>query len=149
MKILGLCFLLALPTCFQKGPLEALPAPFDEPFRLAYGDSRLVGPDGLEVGFDRVVGDSRCPLEVHCYWQGYAKIGLWIHEADREKVHFEIGIDGYITQEHTGSHESVDTLGYIITLLQLDPYPTYPPYPGDPAADEDYEALLTVSCPVE
>lgn len=151
MKILGLCFLLVLPACSQKGPVEALTAPFDETFRLAYGDSRLVGPDGLTVGFDRVMGDSRCPDDpnIRCFWEGVARIGLWMHEEGGENAAFEIGTLHYVFENLAGSYHEVDTLGYVITLLQLDPYPTYPTYPGDPAADEDYEALLTVSRPVE
>ncbi len=146
MKILGLCFLLALPTCFQKGPLEALPASFDETFRLACGESMVVGPDGLEVGFDRVMGDSRCPLGLYCYWQGYAQIGLWLREEGGEKIAIEIGTLHYVFENLAGSYHKVDTLCYRITLQQLDPYPAYF---GDLAADADYEALLTVSRPVE
>ena len=49
--------------------------PLDQPFDLRAGQSAVV-PGGLKVTFDRVVSDSRCPIDAICVWAGEAVIAL-------------------------------------------------------------------------
>ncbi|MEE9465774.1 MAG: hypothetical protein V3W14_09420 [Candidatus Neomarinimicrobiota bacterium] len=96
---------------------------YGEPFALALNESRSVGGEGLEVGFKEILGDSRCPLDVMCYWQGQARIRLWLAEPGMDTLYLEPFIYGYVSALDTGSHKQVFSERYNVTLLQLDPYP--------------------------
>ena len=139
-RLLIICSLVWL-SCEEEPP-QVL---YGEPFELAYGESQVVevGTEEIEVGFQAMLGDSRCPLDVFCKWEGWARIQLWLHRPGQDTIYLEPFIYGYVFQEDTTAHESIDTLGYRVTLLQLDPYPT------DEFNDEtqvsEYEALLVVS----
>jgi hypothetical protein len=97
---------------------------FDEPFALPFGEKQEVGDDGLLVGFQGVIGDSRCPLEVDCIWEGQARIRLWMLEPGEDTIYVEPFISGYVTQDDLDGHKQIFTEQYAVTLLQLAPYPT-------------------------
>lgn len=139
MKSLLIILLMLWPSCEEEpDPTGAL----DESVVLAYGESKRVGPDSLEIGFDRAINESRCGLEpeVACIWAGRAIIGLWLYGLAPDTVRLEIGIGGYVFMEDTLAHEHGDTLGYRLTLLQLDPYPSI-----DVEQPVDYVAHLRLS----
>jgi len=94
--------------------------------QLSYGRCLRVADSPLTVGFNRVIGDSRCPLSVHCDWEGMAEIEIWFMPADQDPLFLILPIMGYVNFRDTLSHISIDTLHYRFTLLQLDPYPVYP-----------------------
>ncbi len=58
-----------------------------------------------------------------------------------DTIPFTPTIDGYSGKEDTLHHIPIDTLGYRITLLQLDPYPVY----GDTTHTmNSYSALINI-----
>ncbi len=121
MKGLLIIMLLLWPPCEEEPDPSGA---FDESVILAYGASTRVGPGSLEIGFDRVINESRCGLEMFCIWAGRATIGLWLYGPAPDTVRLEIGIGGYVFMEDTLAHEHGDTLDYSLTLMQLDPYPS-------------------------
>ena len=139
-RLLIVCSLVWL-SCEEEPP-QVL---YGEPFELAYGESVLVevGTEEIEVGFQAVLGESRCPLDAMCWWQGWARIQLWLHSPGQDTIAMEPFIYGYVFKEDSTAHKGVFSEEYTVTLLQLDPYPT--------AADtvqpgpEEYTALLSVS----
>ncbi|UCH11170.1 MAG: hypothetical protein JSU61_04585 [Fidelibacterota bacterium] len=153
MKQLMPISLLLLFACTQPDPTRPDPGlsqfdsdnsgtvPFGEPCSLVYGESLLVGDDGLEVGFDRFLGDSRCPLEVQCFWEGQARIGLWLLEPGTDTLRLEPFISGYVFRDYNESHRSVFSEKYTITLHELDPYPRH----DSTTNVADYTAHFTVS----
>ncbi len=115
-----------------------------QPFWLKPGESRLIEPTGGQIGFDRVLSDTRCPREIECDPTiGLATIQLWLWQPPEDTAWVEVSIPAYVYKSDTDRHESVDALGYRITLMQLDPYPEWNRHhrPADPA---DYKALLVV-----
>lgn len=56
---------------------EREPAPATE-LVLRIGQSESLDADGLTMQFDRVVEDSRCPMDVTCVWAGDAVVRLTI-----------------------------------------------------------------------
>lgn len=56
----------------------------DEAFTLAIGERATVSAADLEVAFLEVVGDSRCPVDVTCVWQGDGLVAIEVVQADRE-----------------------------------------------------------------
>ncbi len=112
----------------------------DEQFWLKFGESKLVQSEQLEIGFDKVFTDSRCPEDVICIWEGAAEIELWLLKSSIDTTFLSVTIPGFITAE-SEHHVSTDTLDYRITLLQLDPYPNT----ARERKLSDYRALLTIS----
>ena len=121
--IIVICmFFLACPTdWFNRTEKHK----FGEPFSLKVGKKCEMIPDNLAIGFRKVIADSRCPLEVNCVWEGRADLDVWLRPAGEDTVFIIPHIFGYVTREYSMQHVSVDTLGYKITLRQLDPYPKH------------------------
>jgi len=115
-------------------------ANFDEPFWLNFGESKVLMPDILRVEFQRLLEESRCPSDVICVWEGRARIGLLL-QTPADSIQVELLLPGFATQGDTLAHQPVDTLGYRMTLMQLDPYPKS----DRPTRPSDYKALLKVS----
>lgn len=64
---------IALAGCLGPSPTEVT---LGEEFELAPNQSARVADTPLIVGFRRVVGDTRCPIDVSCVVEGAAGIEL-------------------------------------------------------------------------
>ena len=74
MRVLALLTLMAATAgCFGTGPSEVGPG---EEFELAPNQSARIAGTELTVGFRRVAGDSRCPIDAACLVEGNAGIEL-------------------------------------------------------------------------
>lgn len=109
--------------------------PYDVPFELHFGDSVAVGPDGLVVGFEEMVQDSRCPADVTCVWAGDAEAALFAEYPT-------IGVDRFSLHTHRDFDQEIQKDIWLITLLQVSPYPQLANVPIDP---DDYRVKLVVS----
>ncbi len=140
MKRLAVIFFLLWLSCEEEPP-QVL---YGEPFELAYGESQVVevGTEEIEVGFQAVLGDSRCPLDAVCKWEGRARIQLWLHRPGQDTSCLEPFIYGYVFKEDTSAHKSVFSEEYTAALFQLDPYPSSETAQPEP---DEYTALLSVS----
>jgi len=138
-RLLVILFLLWL-SCEEEPP-QVL---YGEPFELAYGESQVVEVEGeeIEVGFQAVLNESRCPLDIDCPERGRARIKLWLHNPGQDTINLEPFINGYVFKEDTSAHKSVFSEEYTVTLLQLDPYPSLGTVQPEP---DEYIALLSVS----
>lgn len=95
----------------------------DEVFTLKVNESKSLRDGKLTVGFQTVLDDSRCPIDDFCKWEGRAQIRLRLIKSGLDSVFMNSQILGYVTRVDICCHLSRDTVGYQITLLQLDPYP--------------------------
>lgn len=136
MKKIALLLLILFSACH--GILN--PVNFEGPFFLNFGESKILTPDNLRVEFKQIIEESRCPSDVVCVWEGRARIGLLL-QTPADTIHVELVLPGFASQSDTLAHQPVDTIGYRITLLQLDPYPQSDRQPRD----SDYRALLKIS----
>jgi len=91
---------------------------------LRYGESIVVPGTVLEVGFQALLADSRCPSDVVCVWEGEGRVELGVTLGDGPTMPVEL---------NTGGPRSTTHGGYTITLVELDPYPvsTRPRVPED------------------
>ncbi len=95
---------------------------FSEPIQVRFGE-QLHFKDNLEVTFQNVLNDSRCPQETHCVWQGNAEIILTIKNPDLKISEFvNLVLEGKVDRNGS-NHEIVNTNGYNFKLLELNPYP--------------------------
>jgi hypothetical protein len=137
--LIFLLFVFAL-SC-RETPADLSNQNIDQPFLLRVGENVNIKPYNLQLCFDSVLSDSRCPTGVVCFWEGEAKIKLWLMKSGSHKIFTNLTISGYVEINDSLRHQYVDTLGYRIKLMQLDPYPCHP-IPND---FSKYRATLNVS----
>ena len=127
-------------------PTEAGPGStpdLDRPFELSVGESAFFQAEGLDVLFEAVAEDSRCPANANCVSAGQAIVAIAIFDSRGRSVgNLELTLGGIL--EH--SFENIG--GYSVAFRSLDPYP------GTPEAiahgeNVVYTATLLVSGAVE
>lgn len=97
---------------------------------LKYHQSILIN-DNLEINFDDVPVDSRCPLNVYCFWAGDAEVKLNFFQND-----VKLGTSLHTTLDP----KSITIWNYNIKLVSLTPYPEA----GKELKKEDYVVELLV-----
>ncbi len=107
---------------------------------LKFGETKISQSSGLRLTFSEVLEDSRCPSNVVCDWEGRARIQVGIQKKSQEDADISLPIYGYVTANDSMRHVAVDTLGYSLKLLQLDPYPVDPVEPDY----RSYEAAIFI-----
>lgn len=113
----------------------------ESPISLGFGKTTIVKSLDLRVGFRDVVEDSRCPENADCKWEGRADICLWLLPSNSDTVFIQSSISGGVTRNDTTRHLAIDTIGFRIKLIQLDPYPRI----DTVFQKADYTALLDIS----
>lgn len=105
----------------------------EESFDLRVGQSAIVGPEALEVGFETVSADSRCAKGEICVWEGDAivRIRLQQHGGSQESLELHTAAMG---------PRSANFLGYGVSLIALDPVPVS----GRTIAPQEYVVTLKV-----
>jgi hypothetical protein len=131
-RVLGLLLAaLALAGC-PSSP-SSMRVPLGREFTLAPGQSVVVGEAGLRVTLGGVAGDSRCPSDVQCVWEGDATVTLEVASGSTPAASYELHTSGRFARE--AMH-----LAYRVTLVRLDPVPRG----AAPVAPSDYRATLAV-----
>src|SRR3990170_2044553 len=107
-------------------------APLGESFSLAIGQTASITGEDLNIRFNEVIGDSRCPQGVTCIWAGEANSLIEITYSGHvyEKVLTQPGLT---EPPQTGFGD------YEITF-NLQPYPQA----GEEIKDKDYRLELQV-----
>ncbi|HEX6736811.1 MAG TPA: hypothetical protein VF310_00930 [Vicinamibacteria bacterium] len=88
----------------------------DEPFQLRPGQTVTVVGPALEVTFERVEQDSRCPSDVTCVWEGDATVRVVLSQPSRPPQSFQIHTAGSLGR-------TVTYLGHQVELRELQPQP--------------------------
>ena len=86
---LGVLGLLFVSACHDRVASPSIPVPSE--FTLAVGKHVTIAPDQVEIGFRKVDGDSRCPTNVLCFWEGAAGVQLWLKPATRDDARRDRG----------------------------------------------------------
>jgi len=108
---------------------------------LNYGESATARSGGIRITFSDVLEDGRCPSNVVCCWEGIAKIKITLKERLDKTTNIVLPIYGYVSIENSLRHVAVDTLGYRLMLMQLDPYPEDP---VEPEFYASYQATIFI-----
>jgi hypothetical protein len=95
-------------------PTEPATVSLGQPFELRAGESAVV-PGGLRVTFDRVVSDSRCPIDAICVWAGEAVVALTLSRGAGAAVEREVRADSFSPE--------IAHLEYRIRAIGVAPYP--------------------------
>jgi hypothetical protein len=86
-----------------------------EAFELRPGGSARLVAEDLEVGFQEVVGDSRCARGVQCIRAGEATVRVWLRQGGGPKTLAEV--------QSTKQAVAVGDSDLAVRLLDLAPYP--------------------------
>jgi hypothetical protein len=115
---------------------EAIPSPLSDGFWLGYSEVADLDGGNLQVWFQELAEDSRCPSDVVCVWEGRARIVLVIRVESSPARRVELTLGG--GADPSGSSERAD--GYAFTLNDLTPRPISTESPAPSA----YRALLSI-----
>jgi hypothetical protein len=94
--------------------------PLNDTVELVNFETRYNYENKLSLRMDSVLGDSRCPSNVICVWEGNAEV-RFLFTVDSIQTYFVLNTQGFIPF-------NTDTVinGYEIRLLKLSPYPEDP-----------------------
>lgn len=139
MLLSAVVVLILLSACRAGGKSEIEAATIQgrlgDEVSLKFGQGVYYEEADLEVRFEAVVNDSRCPKKVVCAWAGEARVTLALRQGALEPSRFDVvypdvpPIDGL----------PVDR--YQVKLLGVDPYPEDP---QTPIPAESYSVRLVV-----
>lgn len=102
---------------------------------LRAGEERAIA--GARIAFLAVQGESRCPADVQCVWEGDATAVVRVSPATGEGPSHELRL------HTTVDPKSGDALGLRVTLVSLAPVPRS----AQPTRPEDYVVKLEVRRP--
>jgi len=139
LKKIFLCIVILFASCKKESTNEPQNNP-QPPYTLLYGQVVTVKSLNLELGFRDVTDDSRCPKGVICVWEGIAHSRIWIKSPATDTIFIAASILGYCERNDTTRHIAVDTSGFRITLMQLDPYPVH----ATTHPKSDYSAMINI-----
>ena len=117
--VFAILFAAGLGACAPNAPASTPEAPaagasLDQPFALRVGQRATVAGAGVNVRFEEVASDSRCPSDVQCVWAGNAVVRAVLSQ-DRKAFGAEL---------NTGTEpRSVRYLDYDVALVSLAPQP--------------------------
>lgn len=139
MRCIGLmtllCALLALgcvSASGESGGISGQSPVIGEPVTLKPGERATFQAERLQVRFDRVVSDSRCPRGAQCVWAGEATVRLTVTLPDRSTKAIDV---------KTSLTDAATTVGaFQITVNDLTPLPTV----DGPVREADYRVTLVV-----
>lgn len=94
---------------------QVISANFNEEFYLNFGQRAEFNDSGLEITFNKVLEDSRCPEGVECVWEGNGKIELAVYQSGSGSEIKELNTTLEPKQTESGN--------YIIWFTELQPYP--------------------------
>jgi len=120
------------------GSIAGFPQPhkaaLGERFTIRIGESAQIEAEALQIGFEDVPADSRCPRGEQCIREGAATVRLWLQKAPGPRERLEL---------RTAPKEQTATrcLSYEVRLVRLDPYPVS----GRPIAKGEYVATLELT----
>jgi hypothetical protein len=122
---------LLVSACASTGPGTPT-GPVNAQLVLAPGQSAAVINTDVQVRFDGVTGDSRCPADAFCIQGGDAIVRVQVVPANGASRSYDL---------HTGSLQPVRHDDLTIALENLTPYP----FSNRTIAPDEYRATLRIT----
>lgn len=106
---------------------------------LSEGQQKILKEYPLQIKFNRIVEESRCPKGVDCIWAGVAVAEIEITEKAAKPIILNLATTDMQTR---GYQKSTNLNGYTIALQDITPYPTAER--GAQDLKGDYKIVITV-----
>lgn len=127
----------SIPSVSSSARLSTRPAAqLNQQFQLKIQQVAAIEADYLKIQFLDVSDDSRCPVDVQCFWAGQATVVIGIVKDGNNLGNVNLVL-GAASQEQATAHFD----DYTISLLELTPYPQR----NQQIELSDYTATLLVS----
>lgn len=122
---------LSLAACAEAD--ESIEPGLGQEFSLPIGKEASIKGADLRIGFEDVIEDNRCPLDVNCVWEGQAEILVkLVYEGETYRI---------VLSEPGLTDFAVDTFHEYVIGYHLEPYPQ----DAADISEEDYSLRLTVN----
>lgn len=124
LTLMGACTTSAPPaSSADTSILPSTGSAIDDTLTAMLGASATTRDRSLRLTYVKLEGDSRCPANAVCVWEGDAETRLRVQTAN----------DALEATVHTRLDPKVlEVGGYKLTLLEVQPYPGTTPTPGKP-----------------
>ena len=104
-----------------------------EVFTIGVGDSARIAGEDMTVTFNKVIGDSRCPQNVTCVWEGVASSSVTIvYRGDNYSI---------VLSQPGLTEQAEDTFIDYTINYSLNPYPRE----GEEISPDEYRLTLTLT----
>lgn len=135
--VLAVCFSAALYNCKKTTDILQPTGMLGDTLTIAYNQFVTVDPANLKVAFKSLLGDSRCPTNVICVWQGRADVEIQSTLGSATQID-TMTVGGDI---NPSDPDTTKAFGYKIRLVDVLPYPLAPDL--TPAANYSVKVLVT------
>jgi hypothetical protein len=106
---------------------------FNDTLNIACGKTYVNYEDNISLKLDSVTEESRCPMNVECFWAGNARVKFVLGSNNHLSV--------FTLNTSTGFRNDTIIAGYNIKLIDLKPYPEYPHF----IEQRDYVAGIKIT----
>ncbi len=131
LLILAAVVIITLPGC-SKNQVAVNAGP-GEKFTIGIDSSARVTGEDMIITFNEVIGDSRCPENVTCIWQGVASSRVTINYQDTDYT--------MVLNSPGLTEQAEETFADYTLTYSLAPYPRA----GEEISPKDYRLTLTVT----
>ena len=100
---------------------EIANSPLGKPVRIELGSKAVFSAERLEITVSSV-RDSRCPINLDCYWGGEAQVTLNLQQAKQNLGDLALTL-GVGNPDYSYPNNIKQVGKYYIRLLAIDPYP--------------------------
>ena len=133
MKLAVLSFLFLFAVAAAHPASDVNRATLNQNFDVKAGNRVVIQNEGLNISFQTVSEDSRCPENAKCVWTGNAKVVLRLSKAGRRAA--TINLNTGLDPKH------ISYQGYDIKLVGVKP----PQKRNTPINKDDYVITLTIT----
>ena len=104
----------------HKNDQKSTKADMENMIYLNEGENKFFEAYEMNVTFQKMEGDSRCPQDIQCVWAGVGTVSVQFMGTYTRPVNVKLST---IDDVKKGLSKSAIFNGYKISLLKLDPYP--------------------------
>jgi hypothetical protein len=127
------CVALLLVACVAAAATASAAAQLDQPFAIRVGEVATLAAEGLDVTFDAVVSDSRCPRGAQCIRAGEATLRITVRKPPASA--------DVLVLRTPSTTDVAEYAGYRIRLTSVTPLPEL----GRQTRSEEYIATIVVT----
>jgi hypothetical protein len=131
-SLISLIWIISLMAGCPRAPV-AIQANVGDEFMLSIGQEAHISGENLKIGFEDVIGDSRCPLDVTCIWEGRVNILVQL-------TYDDTAYNVVLNEPGLTDHAMDMFLNYSI-VFHLEPYPVE----AANILKEDYRLRMTIN----